>query len=350
MDRLDKNEIYEVIRLVRNTANFTNTFFIVAYDRNYLLNAIQEINGYQPYYFLEKIFQIEFTLPPISGEILQKEISKRLDPFLTEKSKVGYRDLLNKEFLFLEEGDADLTHQYIRNIRDVVRFINSFLLSYGFVKDEIYFPDFYNLELIRFKHPDLFSEIYMQHNSFLTTRRDPNRDGENYGNTFALNYIGEQPNGIDMSYLKKYLTSEKETYKLSENDIDLIDNSFASIFPNYKNITNTRKKTANYYLSVTRPSMFDRYFILGVEGKLSEIEFSKMRQLPISDFLMSLNEISKQQDLIDELGERFEEIKDFDNKEDFEKIITGIFFGLILSILNLPKIVILNRSGIMDPR
>lgn len=36
IDRLDHSEVDEVLRLVRNTANFSNTFFLVAYDRNYL--------------------------------------------------------------------------------------------------------------------------------------------------------------------------------------------------------------------------------------------------------------------------------------------------------------------------
>lgn len=44
LDRLDKDEIIEVIRLVRNTANFYNTFFIVAYDRNYVINALKQHN------------------------------------------------------------------------------------------------------------------------------------------------------------------------------------------------------------------------------------------------------------------------------------------------------------------
>ena len=57
LDRLDKEEIVEVIRLIRNTANFHNTFFVVAYDRNYIVQALQSHNSYNHEQFLEKIFQ-----------------------------------------------------------------------------------------------------------------------------------------------------------------------------------------------------------------------------------------------------------------------------------------------------
>ncbi len=104
IDRLDKKEIYEVIRLIRNTANFTNTFFIDAYDRNYILNSIEEINPYQSHLFLEKIFQVEFALPLIDNRILQTEITNRLWLFLSEKSKSGYKELTEQNFV-LERVD-----------------------------------------------------------------------------------------------------------------------------------------------------------------------------------------------------------------------------------------------------
>jgi len=39
LDRLQKGEIIQVIKLIRNTANFNNTIFVVAYDRNYICGA-----------------------------------------------------------------------------------------------------------------------------------------------------------------------------------------------------------------------------------------------------------------------------------------------------------------------
>ena len=289
LDRLDKREIYEVIRLIRNTANFANVFFIVAYDRNYILNAIEEINTYQSNYFLEKIFQIEFSLPVISDDVLQKEIWNRIESSLTDSDKLGYKILEEKGLPFFEYGDADLTTLYIHNIRDVVRFVNSFKLGYEFVKDEVYFPDFYNLQLIKFKHPDLFTMVYKEHHQLFTTHSE--EVGSFYGTskTYFLEKIYENGKKTEVSELKSFIMKNKNVLKLGDKDIDIICKSFASIFPEPSNILGSRKKTLNSHLSALLPSMFDRYFILGIEGKLSEITFSKMRQLPsLDEFIIVL--------------------------------------------------------------
>ena len=78
LDRLDKEEIVEVIRLIRNTANFYNTFFIVAYDRTYVLKALSNHNPYNHEQFLEKIFQIEITLPNFNKNILRNLLLEKL--------------------------------------------------------------------------------------------------------------------------------------------------------------------------------------------------------------------------------------------------------------------------------
>jgi KAP family P-loop domain len=63
LDRLDSEEIVEVIRLIRNTANFHHTFFVVTYDKGYVIQALQQHNSYHQEQFLEKIFQVEISLP-----------------------------------------------------------------------------------------------------------------------------------------------------------------------------------------------------------------------------------------------------------------------------------------------
>ncbi|NCU06204.1 MAG: AAA family ATPase, partial [Chitinophagaceae bacterium] len=63
VDRLDKKEVIEVLRIVRNTANFGSVFFVVAFDKAYVTASVNEalINKSEKY--LEKIFQLEYYLP-----------------------------------------------------------------------------------------------------------------------------------------------------------------------------------------------------------------------------------------------------------------------------------------------
>ena len=316
LDRLDKKEIYEVIRLIRNTANFSNTFFVVAYDRNYILNAIEDINPSKTNNFLEKIFQLEFTLPPIPLYTIQNEVSKRLIPLLSENDKEVYEEISKSDVTLYNNKILALTSLFINNIRDVVRFINSLSIRYNFLKNEVYFPDFYNLELIRFKHPELFTEIYNRTKDFFTTESLEN------SNVYTL----ITSTGKSESELSTFLLDSKKSYKLDDFDINNILKAYNSIFSNPNNsVYRTKTEYTNNHLTVAKPSNYNRYFMLSLEGKLSEIKFSKILQLPLNEAEVQLEELSKNSNLGVEILERFYNIKDFDNREGFEKIISLIF-------------------------
>ncbi|WP_422653172.1 hypothetical protein IZU89_15130 [Cellulophaga lytica] len=42
LDRLSNKEVLQVLKLVRNTANFKNFIFIVALDKDYILNELMK--------------------------------------------------------------------------------------------------------------------------------------------------------------------------------------------------------------------------------------------------------------------------------------------------------------------
>jgi len=95
LDRLNKAELLSVIRLIRNTADFHQTFFIVAYDRNYILEGIKEHNPLNYHLFLEKIFQIEINLPSFNKKILREKLTEKLKTIITE----GYHKEISEEIL-----------------------------------------------------------------------------------------------------------------------------------------------------------------------------------------------------------------------------------------------------------
>ena len=80
IDRLDKSEVMAVIKLIRNSANFFNTIFVVSYDKEYLTNAITSISD-QGEIFLEKIFQVELNPPSFDKDILKKELINKIVEF-----------------------------------------------------------------------------------------------------------------------------------------------------------------------------------------------------------------------------------------------------------------------------
>jgi|GEM_PF-2327449 len=151
LDRLEQSEIMEVIRLIRNTANFYNTFFIVAYDKAYVNNALEKTGIYNHEKFLEKIFQLGVNLPYYDKGKLRKE--------LAEKLKEGLSDEIVNSEIEEEINNLHVLDYWLENSRDVTRVVNSLLLNYERVKGYVVFNDFLLIEILRIFNQVLYKDI-----------------------------------------------------------------------------------------------------------------------------------------------------------------------------------------------
>lgn len=94
-DRLDKEELLSVFKLVRNTANFSNTIFVLTYDRTYvdsLLTSYFENSSIAEAY-TDKIVNLQFELPSSTKyyyEILRREIND--SEFIRAYPEIGLKD------------------------------------------------------------------------------------------------------------------------------------------------------------------------------------------------------------------------------------------------------------------
>lgn len=316
LDRLNSSELYEVIKLIRNTANFRNTIFLVAYDRTYLNNAISEINGSKVNSFLEKIFQLEFLLPPVSFESLKKDLNHHLKSILNTYDFNKLIEIQKNGYNRYTYGETDISSLFIKNMRDVKRFLNSFTLSYSFLKDEVYFPDYYNLEVLKFKCHELYYLIYLNSGEIFTTEVESSM----YKNKRLMLKFDKNEK---LTFLEKYIIENKDKLRLEVHDIKNIVNSFIAMFG--INDSSIGHRTNSSELSVTKPSMFNRYFLLSISGRLSEVEFCNMRILD-SDLIYNKIDEFCSKGLVNDLIEKFVNIKFYDSKEDYEKVINCIFY------------------------
>lgn len=166
LDRLNNNEVTEILRLIRNTANFPFTQFIVSYDKNYVTNALENSNIANASQYLNKIFNLEISLPKFEERIICEELYSRISSYL-KKIKIG-ESLGIRGMIYLDQNEDEdhedvsyIMPQILSNIRDVIRFTNSFKINLQpFVDskliDEIEIRDFYFLELIRYGFPEVY--------------------------------------------------------------------------------------------------------------------------------------------------------------------------------------------------
>lgn len=167
LDRLNNDEVIEILRLIRNSANFPYTQFIVAYDKNYVINTMSNSNIINPIQYLDKIFNMEINLPKFEERIICEELYSRISSYLKEiqiEETLGIRGMIYLD-QNEDEDNEDVSYivpQILSNMRDVIRFVNSFKINLQpFVNKkligEIVIRDFYFLELIRYGFPEVYN-------------------------------------------------------------------------------------------------------------------------------------------------------------------------------------------------
>lgn len=154
-DRLSEEEILELFRLVRNTANFPYLQFVITYDRDYLIKTLKVPN---PEKYMEKIFNLEITLPTFDSGVIRESLWKEVNSKL--KIDQAYKDVI-RGFLQSFEDEFPI-EKLIRTRRDVIRFVNAFIINIEAFSEslqEINILDLFKLELIRYRYPAYYDSL-----------------------------------------------------------------------------------------------------------------------------------------------------------------------------------------------
>lgn len=169
IDRLNAVEIKEVLRLIRNTANFPYIQFIVAYDKNYVCETLKNNGINTPDRYLEKFFNVEMSLPKSEERVLCNELLTRFQETINAIWGLEKDDLRITNMVYYRPNDPtnsiidnNLVTQVLHTIRDVIRFHNSFYLLAKAYKDqsaekEVCFQDLFFLELLRYRYLDVYT-------------------------------------------------------------------------------------------------------------------------------------------------------------------------------------------------
>lgn len=121
-DRLDKEELLAMFKLVRNTACFSNTIFVLTYDRNYVESALTSYfeNSSIAEAYTDKIVNFQFRLPSSARdyyEILKEQINS--SAFVKNHPDISLKNSdLPKEYTVLFD-----------NLRKVKRVFNALVVE-----------------------------------------------------------------------------------------------------------------------------------------------------------------------------------------------------------------------------
>jgi len=148
LDRLERDEVFEVLRLIRNTADLSNLIYMVAYDKEYVTSVLKEKEIKDATAYLEKIFPVEIHLPKVEEHLVWNTLYEEI----REQSSIenNFVKLLFDRFV---TDDKELILNVLTNYRRTKRFARLYMLNIAYLnnqsQNELKFIDVFWLELLQ---------------------------------------------------------------------------------------------------------------------------------------------------------------------------------------------------------
>lgn len=255
LDRLLPAEIVEVLKLLRNTADFDRITYVLAYDKVLIEEALrlQQPIGNE---FLDKFIEAELVLPAIDTARLIDLCFSKLQELMPESTVNHSPDS------FRLEVTSHLEH-HVETPRQAKRLALTTKLTYTDLASDIHLPDAVCLQSLRLRYPKVVAAIARHSSSFLGTgnaERNPNP-------MYSLN----REQGIEKSRLQIFLETNQNSLGLSDSQCQDALKSITSL------LTSDRfRYEANYY-SVCYPRNFKRYFAFELsQGTIPKKEYERI--------------------------------------------------------------------------
>lgn len=160
IDRLDKNEIQAVFKLVKLSADFDYTAYILAFDEEMVASALSERYGSGDIKagrnFLEKIIQVPLNLPKADRLALLEYCMVGIEEVLKDANIQISEEQFRYHFLnhFIEGLEIR-----VKTPRMVKRYINALAFSLPILKGEVNSPDLMLIEGMRLFYPVLYDVV-----------------------------------------------------------------------------------------------------------------------------------------------------------------------------------------------
>lgn len=153
-DRLSRQEILEILKLIDSNAAFNNLLFLTAYDKGQVNKTLGEEYQTMEACFVDKFFNIEYTLPSRPYIYIQKYIEN----LFVEKLKANKQE--KNEIKSAIDNGSRFLKEYVPTLRDAKRFVNQILVDYEYVRGDVFFYEFMLLHLIRYKYQEEYEQLF----------------------------------------------------------------------------------------------------------------------------------------------------------------------------------------------
>jgi predicted KAP-like P-loop ATPase len=239
IDRLNNSEICLIFKLTKAIADFPKTTYILAYDKDIVVNALKDEQMKDGNAYLEKIIQVSLDVPSVTGEKFSLAFTNKLNEIITESNEDEY-DKSRWYYIYFNG-----VNQYLNSFRDVNRLLNAYKFYYSISKEFTNFVDLLAIIAIYvFENPVI---------NMLAGRKD------DLTATFAN---GMRDNKQEKDKLKQLYKSILE----ASNNRTAISSIFEELFPKLSQVSSSftcrhyDRIKARKLSQICSPDCFDSYF------------------------------------------------------------------------------------------
>ena len=251
IDRLSEEEIVAVFQLVKSLADFPNTIYVLAFDYDVVVRALGKVQHGDGKEYLEKIVQVPFEIPAPNIDDIHEALFSKLNRILGDIPEEDW----DKEtwFELFQQGIKN----YIRSIRDVIRYTNVFSLKYELLKNETSAADLLGLTCLQVFEPTVYSKLPSYKDILCGERRSFSHERQKEAEEKverAINRIAPDDGSV--------------------TDLEATKNILGTLFPGIKTNMGWSYGVGRGYSrrdslirnSIAAPECFDRYFALTLEN------------------------------------------------------------------------------------
>jgi predicted KAP-like P-loop ATPase len=169
LDRLNASEIRQAFQLIKVDADFSNTIYLVAFDKRPVEKALETVAPGPANEYLEKIVQVSFNLPPISAATLSEIMLSDFNSLLPTS---GALQVDTQRF-------GNMFHAGFRSsfqtIRDANRYFNVFRFALNLIGEDTNFIDLAAIQALSLFYSDLHTLIEQNSDMFAGAWRTSER-------------------------------------------------------------------------------------------------------------------------------------------------------------------------------
>lgn len=255
IDRLSNEQIRQVFQLVTSVAKFPNTTYLLVFDKDIVVKALEQVQEGSGEDYLEKVIQMPIQIPDIQRSALRQILFNRLDEILKKHPDVNFTESHWRDVY------TPCVDPFIKHIRDINRLCNAVEFKLSAISGEVDFTDIVAITALEIGMPAVYE--WVKENKGIMTG-----DGSQY--SFGTRDRKSQ------EWCKIYeeqlaaVLPKNSSMKSDQRDVDLALKCLSHIFPHFGHKIG---KTYEVFIrdqlrknnQIAHPDKFDRYFHLTVD-------------------------------------------------------------------------------------